>query len=323
MKKSHIRALASAIALTVGCVSLSASAQNAAADSAQNDVRLNRSIQTLEQGEPIFGLFTGNFSPANARALARSGLDYIFIDMEHTPFSMERLQEFLLGMTDKQAIVQQGNAQMRTTPIVRLPANGRNDPEWMVKQILDIGAFGILFPYVESAQEAQRAVAAMRYPQPRGSAIAEPKGVRGSSPGIASWYWGAPGYTQRADLWPLNQRGELLAIMQIESVKGVENAEAIMTTPGVSGIFVGPSDLSMSMGLPTSHPEVQQAIAKVAELCKKHNVPCGLTTGAGDVEARLKQGFRMPTVGYWGDAGIAGGTERALGIAREASGRKD
>jgi 4-hydroxy-2-oxoheptanedioate aldolase len=318
VKKKSIGALVSAIALT-SALSVPAAAQNAPQDS----VRLNRSIETLEKGAPIFGLFSGDFSPANARALARSGLDYVLIDMEHTALDMETLQQFLLGMTDKQTIARQGHTQMRTTPIVRLPANGRNDPEWMVKQILDIGAFGIMFPYVETAEEARRAVAAMRYPQPRGSAISEPVGVRGSSPGVASWYWGAPNYTQRADTWPLNQRGELLTVVQIESAKGVRNAEAIMTTPGVSAVFVGPSDLSMNMGLPGSHPEVQAAIASVVELCKKHNKPCGITTNANDVEARLKQGFRMPTVGYWGDAGIAGDTERTLGIARKASGRSD
>ena len=290
---------------------------------AQDDVRLNRSIQTLENGDPVFGLFTGNFSLANARALARSNLDYILIDMEHTAHDMETLQEFLLVMTDKMAIVRQGNAQMRTTPIVRLPANGRNDPEWLVKQILDIGAFGIMFPYVETGEEALRAVKAMRYPQPRGSEIAEPTGHRGSSPGVASWYWGAMDYVQRADTWPLNARGELLAVMQIESVAGVQNAEDIITTPGVGAIFVGPADLSMSMGLPGNHPEVQAAIDSVVELCKKHDVPCGITTNANDIRARLDQGFLMPTVGYWGDAGISGSTEANLRTAREHAGRTD
>ncbi len=295
----------------------------ATAAMAQEDVRLNRSIETLAKGEPVFGLFSGDFSLANARALARSNLDYVLIDMEHTAFNMETLQQFLLGMTDTQRIAQQGHTQMRTTPIVRLPANGRNDPEWMVKQILDIGAFGIMFPYVENAEQARRAVSAMRYPQPRGSEIMEPVGVRGSSPGVATWFWGVSDYTQRADTWPLNERGELLTVLQIESAEGVRNAEAIMTTPGVSAIFVGPSDLSMNMGLPGNHPEVQEAIASVVELCKKHNVPCGITTNAGDIVQRLEQGFLMPTVGYWGDAGISGSTEATLRIARETAGRTD
>ena len=290
---------------------------------AQDNVRINRMIETLEKGDPVFGLFTGNFSLANARGLARSNLDYILIDMEHTAFDMEKLQEFLLGLTDKAAIARQGNTQMRTTPIVRLPANGRNDPEWLVKQILDLGAFGIMFPYVETAEEAQRAVAAMRYPQPRGSDIAEPRGVRGSSPGVASWYWGVSDYTQRADLWPLNPRGELISFIQIESELGVQNAEAIMTTPGVSAIFIGPADLAMNMGLPGNSPEVQAAITKVIDLCVKHSVPCGITTGANDITARLDQGIMAPTVGYWGDAGIGGSTEANLRTAREHSGRTD
>jgi len=290
---------------------------------AQDNVRINRMIETLEKGQPVFGLFTGNFSLANARALARSNLDYVLIDMEHTAFDMEKLQEFLLGMTDKAAIARQGNTQMRTTPIVRIPPNGRNDPEWFVKQVLDIGAFGVMFPYVETAEQAQRAVAAMRYPQPRGSSIAEPAGVRGSSPGVSSWYWGVSDYTQRADVWPLNPRGELISFIQIESELGVKNAEAIITTPGVSAIFIGPADLAMNMGLPGNSPEVQGAISSVIELCVKHKVPCGITTNANDITARLDQGIMAPTVGYWGDAGISGSTEANLRTAREHSGRND
>jgi len=314
MKKKYLAALFSVLAAT------GMAATNV---SAQDSDHLNRTIETFEKGDPAFGLFTGNFSLANARGLARSGLDYILIDMEHTAWDMEKLQEFLLGMTDKTAIAQQGHIQMRTTPIVRLPANGRNDPEWLVKQILDIGAFGIMFPYVETAEEAERAVKAMRYPQPRGSEIAEPVGVRGASPSVAAWYWGARDYVQRADTWPLNEDGDLLAVMQIESAKGVENAEAIITTPGVGAIFVGPADLSMNMGLPGNSPEVQEAIDSVVQLCIKHDVPCGITTNESNIEARLDQGFRFPTVGYWGDAGISGSTERNLQKAREHAGRDD
>lgn len=318
MKKNYIGAIASAIAMA-GVLSSPAAAQAPA----QNTVRINRSIETLEKGGSIFGLFSGDFSLANARALARSNLDYVLIDMEHTAFSMETLQEFLLGMTDKLAIARQGNTQMRTTPIVRIPVNGRNDPEWIVKQVLDIGVMGIMFPYIESREEALRAVVAMRYPQPRGSTISQPPGNRGSSPAVASWYWGVPDYTPRADVWPLNPRGELLAVMQIESIKGVQNAEAIITTPGVGFVFVGPSDLSMQMGLPSSHPEVQAEVAKVLALCKKHSMPCGTLSSSTDAEAKVQAGWRASTVGYWGDAGIGGDVEKALGIARKAAGRTD
>jgi 4-hydroxy-2-oxoheptanedioate aldolase len=284
-------------------------------------VRINRSIETLESGQPVFGLFTGNFSLANARALSRSGLDYILIDMEHAPFNIETLNAFLLGMTDKAAIARQGHAQMAVTPIVRIPVNGRNDPEWIVKQVLDMGVFGIMFPYIETRAQAERAIAAMRYPQPRGSQYFEPAGMRGSSPSIANWYWGVSDYSQRADVWPHNPRGELLAVLQIESAEGVRNAEAIVTTPGVGAIFIGPADLALSMGVTGSSAEVQGAIDSVLALCLRHNVPCGITTNAGDVARRLQQGFRFPTVGYWGDAGIGGGVAEALRVAREAAGR--
>jgi 4-hydroxy-2-oxoheptanedioate aldolase len=309
--------LCTAVALALG---VAAAAEASAQDS---QPRLNRTIETLAAGQPVFGLFTGNFSLANARALSRSGLDYILIDMEHAPLDFETLNMFLLGMTDKAAIAREGHAQMATTPIVRIPVNGRNDPEWVVKQVLDMGVFGIMFPYIETRQQAERAVRAMRYPQPRGSQYFEPAGVRGSSPSIATWYWGVSDYSRRADLWPLNPQGELLAVLQIESAEGVRNAEAIVTTPGVGAIFIGPADLALSMGVPGSSAEVQGAIDSVLALCLRHNVPCGITTNAGDVARRLQQGFRFPTVGYWGDAGIAGGTAEALRIAREAAGRND
>jgi 4-hydroxy-2-oxoheptanedioate aldolase len=311
------------LALAVVLVSLHAIGAPSDATAQEPEVRLNRTIETLEKGQSVFGLFTGNFSLANARALSRSGLDYILIDMEHAPLDLETLNIFLLGMTDKAAVARQGNAQMATTPIVRIPVNGRNDPEWIVKQVLDMGVFGIMFPYIEDRAQAERAVRSMRYPQPRGSQLFEPAGVRGSSPTIASWYWGIGNYGQRADVWPHNPRGELLAVLQIESAEGVRNAEAIVSTPGVGAIFIGPADLALSMGLPGGSAEVQGAIDAVLALCVRYNVPCGITTNAGDVARRLAQGFRFPTVGYWGDAGIAGGTADALRIAREAAGRND
>ncbi len=290
---------------------------------AQDEPRLNRAIETLENGDPAFGIFTGNFSLANARGLARSGLDYIFIDMEHSAFNVETLQEFLLGMTDKAAIANNGHLQMATTPIVRIPQNGRENLQWQIKQVLDMGVFGVMVPYVETAEDALEVVKAVRYPQPRGADHPEPEGQRGSGAGIASWYWGAPNYTQVADTWPLNPEGEVLVVLQIESEMAVENAREIMSVPGVGAIFIGPADLAMSMGLPgqSGHPEVEANIQRVLEICLELDMPCGLTTNAGNIAERIEQGFRFPTVGYWGDAGIGGGTAEALRRAREASGR--
>jgi len=287
--------------------------------------RLNKAIEVLENGDAALGLFTGNFSLANARGLARSNLDFIFIDMEHAPFNTETLNTFLVGMTDRMAIQNNGHLQMRTTPIVRIPMNGSESYEWQVKQVLDMGAMGVMFPYVETAEQAMRAVQSMRYPQPRGSEIMEPRGLRGSGASIASWFWGVPNYSEVADVWPLNPQGELLAIIQIESELGVQNAEEIMSVPGVGAIFIGPADLSISMGVPGErrHPDMIAAKQRVLDLCIEKDIPCGITAGANNIEEYLEMGYRFPTVGYWGDAGIAGGTAEGLRIGREAQGRTD
>lgn len=291
--------------------------------SAQENLHLNRTIETIADGKPAFGIFSGDFSLANARALATSDLDFIFIDMEHSPYDLETLQQFLLGMTNKERVLEKGNLQMDVTPLVRIPMNGRENLQWLVKQVLDVGAFGIVFPYVETREETENAISSMRYPQRRGDAAMEPAGTRGASPGIARWFWGASDYFDRADVWPLDPRGDLLAVIQIESKKAVENIEEIAAVPGVGAIFIGPSDLSISYGVPgqREHPEVAAGMEKVLNVCKRRNIPCGLTTSADSVEQYLKEGYSFVTVGYWNDAGISGGVAEALEIGRRAAGR--
>jgi 4-hydroxy-2-oxoheptanedioate aldolase len=290
---------------------------------AEEDVHLNRTIETIAEGKPAFGIFSGDFSLANARALATSDLDFIFIDMEHTPYDLETLQTFLLGMTNKERVLEKGNLQMDVTPLVRIPMNGRENLQWLVKQVLDVGAFGVVFPYVETREEAENAISSMRYPQRRGDAALEPAGTRGASPAIARWFWGASDYFDRADVWPLDPRGELLAVIQIESEKGVGNIEEIAAVPGIGAIFIGPSDLSISYGVPgqRDHPEVAAGMRKVLGVCKRRNIPCGLTTSADSVAQYLEEGYSFVTVGYWNDAGISGGVAEALAIGREAAGR--
>jgi 4-hydroxy-2-oxoheptanedioate aldolase len=306
--------LAGALGLT-----LSAAAPLLAQDQAQR--RLNRTIETLESGKPVFGLATGDFSLINARSLATSALDFVIIDMEHNPLDIETLQRFIMGMVNARSIAAKGFPQMDVTPIVRLPVNGREQVQYWVKQALDVGAYGVMFPMVETREEALNAVQSMRYPQPRGDAQAEPVGIRGSSPGNAAWIWGVPDYSRRADTWPLDKQGELLAVIQIETVKGVRNADAIVSTPGLGALFIGPADLALSYGLPGNSPEVEAGIQTVLAACKKYNVRCGLTTSAGNVAQRLQQGFDFVTISWGGDAGISGAAENALNVARQAAGR--
>jgi len=292
---------------------------------AQESGHLNRTIETLEDGKPVFGLFTSDFSLTNARALAGSDLDFIFIDMEHSPFDTETLRTFLLGMTDKARILEKRSVQMDVTPLVRIPMYGRENLQFLVKQVLDVGAFGIVFPFISSKEQAVNAVASMRYPQQRGDAAPGPRGLRGASPGLATWFWGAADYMQRADVWPLDPAGDLLAVLQIESKEGVDNIEEIAAVPGVGAIFIGPFDLSISYGVigQSDHPDMVAGMKRVLAACKANNVPCGLTTSAATVEGYLEEGYTFVTVGYWNDAGISSDPGNALGIARRASGRSD
>ena len=281
-------------------------------------VRLNRAIELLENGQPAFGVLSADYSLGNARTLARSDLDFIIIDMEHFPFDVERLRMFLLGMTDKRLVEEKGNVQMNVIPFVRVPATGSEEVLFQAKQVLDVGVFGVMYPSIDTREEAERAVRATRYPQVNGAPDFEPAGLRGRNPANATWFWGVRDYMARADVWPLDPRGELLAIIQIESREGVENVEEIAAVPGVGVIFIGPSDLTASLGFPDGEV-VEAAIQRVLRACLAQGVPCAITTGAGSVAQRLSEGFRFVTVGF--DGGISGGVTTALQRGHAAAGR--
>lgn len=309
--------LIKAATLCIGCwgISLASFAQD-------SEIRLNKAIELLEQGEPAFGVLSFDYSLNNARSLSRSGLDFIIIDMEHAPFDVESLRLFLLGMTDKRAIAEKGNLQPNVIPIVRIPATGREDILAQAKQVLDVGAFGVMYPSISNKAEAEMAVKATRYPQLNGAADYEPNGLRGRNPSNAIWYWGINDYYDKADVWPLDAAGELLAVIQIETAEGVANIEQILSVPGVGVVFIGPSDLSADMGYASAGaPEVEEAIQAVLAACLATDIPCAITTNRNTVEQRLKQGFRFLTVGL--DGGLSASTNEALRLGREAAGRDE
>jgi len=282
--------------------------------------RLNKAIELLESGEAAFGLLSFDYSLNNARSLARSGLDFIIIDMEHAPFDIESLREFLLGMTDKRSILAKGNLQPDVVPIVRIPATGSEDLLAQAKQVLDVGAFGVMYPSVNTAAEAEMAVRATRYPQLNGADDYEPAGLRGRNPSNAVWYWGINDYHPRADVWPLDPAGELLAIIQIETPEGVDNIDDIISVPGVGVIFIGPSDLSTAMGYASpAAPAVEAAIQTVLDACLDNGVACAITTSSRSVEQRIEEGFKFVTVGL--DGGLSSGTADALSRGRAAANR--
>lgn len=290
--------------LLLTCASVS-SAQDKAAE------RINPYIALVESGKPAFGVFSSNVSLRAGAGIAGSGLDFVIVDMEHSPFDPTRLESYLVGMTSKEDVLKNG-LKVRTAPFVRVPAAGREQLQFILKQVLDLGPLGVVVPHVDTAEDARAMVQACRFPQLKGVPDYEPQGKRGVGYGWAARQWGLSGgeYAQRADLWPLDPKGELVLWVMIESEPAVENIRAIAAVPGIGGLFIGPSDLAFSLGVPLGDPAVETAIEKVVAAAKEANVPLGTLCGGSEVERRLAQGFRFLAVGS--DGGISGSVQEAV-----------
>lgn len=279
--------------------------------------RLNRYIELMEAKKPAFGVFSSIVSTRNGAAMAGSGLDFVIVDLEHSPFDLTRLEGYLLGMVNKAEILKKGNLQPGVVPFVRVPAAGREQLQFVIKQVLDLGPMGIVVPHVDTAEDARAMVQACRFPQLNGVPDYEPAGKRGVGYGWAARHWGLSGteYAQRADLWPLDPNGELALWLMIETKQSVDNCLEIARTPGVSGLFLGPSDLAFSLGVPLGDPAVEAAIEKVVAASRQAGVPLGTLCGAGEVEKRLAQGFNFLAVG--GDSGPSASVREAVSIGRK------
>lgn len=258
---------------------------------------LNPVVAKLAAGKTVYGLInTGDLSLANARETARAPVDFVYADMEHSPLDFPGLAIFLAGLTDKAAIVAKKSLQPNVALFARFPPEA-DESQWVVKQALDIGLMGVIFNGVDTKDQALTAVRTMRYPPMRGAQRREPVGIRGYSTAAASFAWGvsAAEYERRADVWPLNPDGDLLAVIMIESVEGLEHVDQIAGVPGVGALFLGAgSDLSRSMGVPASSPEVEAAFQQVLKACKAHKLACGITAGsATDIVRRVKEGWNI------------------------------
>ena len=277
------------------CVAVLAAA--AALPAQSGPKHLNPVIEKLAAGKPFLGVQTGDLSLENARSLARADIDYVYLEMEHGPMDFDGLHRFTVGMIDKAGILKKGNAQPNVAIFARFAPYGREQAQWFVKQALDIGLMGVIFNGIDDPEQALLAVRNMRYPQKRTSKYPEPKGLRGYAPGTALWWWGIPDaeYERRADVWPLNPDGDLLAIMMIETAEGLKNADAIAAVPGVGAIFVGAGgDLHQYLGVESNSPEVEQAFQTILKACQAHNVACGITAlNPNDIARRLAQGWKM------------------------------
>lgn len=277
--------------------------------------RINKFVELMENDQPAFGVFSSNVSVRTGASMASSGLDFVIVDLEHAPYDISKLEGYLLGMIDKGDVAKSG-LQQRTVPFIRVPGAGREQLQFIIKQVLDLGPTGILVPHVDTAEDARAMVQASRFPQLKGAPDYEPQGKRGIGYGWAARYWGLSGteYANRADLWPLDPQGELVLWLMIETAASVENIEAIASVPGIGGLFVGPSDLAFSLGVPLGDPAVEAAIEKVLAATKGSGIPLGTLCGSSEVEKRLAQGFTFLAVGS--DSGPSGAVREAVKIGK-------
>jgi len=236
-------------------------------------------IRALEQGQVPIATFSPP-STDSAVALAMAAYDGIIFESEHNPFDMYLLRDCLQYLLNRRQILDRGALAPAMTPMIRVPVNGADMNQWIAKQVLDIGAYGIVFPRVSTVEQAYNAVSACRYPRPKTAAYYEPEGQRGDNPVHAARYWGIPQqeYYAKADVWPLNPQGEILVIIQCEQVQGIDNLPRILKeVKGIGGVLIGEGDLSQNLGYARQyeHPAVVEAMTAIRRICAEHNVACG------------------------------------------------
>jgi 4-hydroxy-2-oxoheptanedioate aldolase len=259
--------------------------------------RLNGAIRALEQGQPTFV----TFSPpevSSAQAIGDAAYDAAIFEMEHGPYDIRALRDCMQYMLNRRQIVTSASLAPAVSPFVRIPPNGGEQNQWVAKQVLDSGVYGVIWPHVSTLEDARNAVASCRYPRPRNAPLYEPAGQRGDAPAAAARYWGLtqPEYYQRADVWPLAPDGEILVVVMCEEARAINNLpDMLREVPGVGVVLIGEGDLSQDLGYPRQyeHPTVAAAIAEILSICKNAGVVCGHPhVDAGNVERLLDQGFR-------------------------------
>jgi 4-hydroxy-2-oxoheptanedioate aldolase len=233
------------------------------------DLPRNQFKRAIAELKPQVGLWSSLGSGTVAEMMAQCGFDWILIDTEHSPNEVPDILAQLQALRGGTA-----------TPIVRV---AWNDPV-LVKRALDCGVQTILFPLVQTAEEAKRAVASTRYP---------PGGIRGVAGSTrAAGYGRTPDYLKRAD-------SEMCVLVQVENRTGVQNLEAIAAVEGVDGVFIGPNDLAAALDHlgDIKHPDVQAAINGVLGKLKALRKPAGyLTYNVADAKQRFADGFTFVAV---------------------------
>ena len=229
-------------------------------------MRTNETKRLLGMGKSALGTFCLGGSPLIAETLGRAGYDFIIVDLQHG----ESHPGNLLGML-------QAVSCTLATPIVRVSANQPVD----IQRALDLGAYGLVIPMVNSRAEAEAILRSVRY---------APAGNRSWGP-IRGWLYGGPDYFA-------NAQEELLIVAMLETAEAAENAKEILSVPGIDACFIGPNDLSIALGFPSELAEyprpVEEAILAIRDAAVATGKAAGIyTPSAAAAKTRLAQGFRF------------------------------
>lgn len=223
--------------------------------------------QRLRAGEPVIAVTITAANVDLAAQAASLGFDFLWLEMEHSPITLETVRNIVLATRGLKAL-----------PFARVPVNEL----WTAKRVLDAGVCGVIFPFTSTPELAAQAAAACRYPT---------TGRRGSGAVLARFTWpnGPDGYPDSAD-------ENVVVITIVEEARAVENVEAIAATPGIDVLFIGTSDLSFSLGLRGNqdHPLLHEAIGKVVAAAKKHGKVAGRPAATPElVQKFMAQGFGL------------------------------
>ena len=234
-------------------------------------MRINTAKRLAREGaKAAIGTMCNCASPLIAEWLGHSGYDFIVVDMQHGENNLDSVQASLQALSSTAA-----------TPVVRVPGN----VSMYIQRVLDLGAYGVIVPQVNTRDKAVEVVANVRY---------APKGHRSWGPVRGSIYGGSDYFANSAD--------ELLTLVMLESAEALANARDILAVDGIDGCFVGPADLGISLGhspdgLPKMHPEVDQAIASIADAAKATGKIAGCHAfSIEDARKRIGQSYRFVTV---------------------------
>jgi 4-hydroxy-2-oxoheptanedioate aldolase len=259
--------------------------------------RINRAIELLEQGQPIY--YTGSHEGTEGNFAqgvkdAQTYADYISYDMEHAPFDVKGLSEYMRGLA------QGGPTKSgHRTPavIVNVPVNGTDEVTvranaWMFQQVLATGVHGVLLCHADTPGAARAFVEAVRFPAHGGR-----RGVHGNPTAARIWGVTEDQYGELADTWPLNPKGELLLGLKLEDPHALENAEASAAVPGIGFAEWGPGDMAFALGVksgPGPMPPVMLAArAKVFAATKAAKIFFLNSMNQNDVVDMIKEGVMI------------------------------